>query len=225
LLTEKEAMDSIVLSTYDACCTIQLLCHMLSPQRCPLQLSAYKPLSLLDQGYKSEQASGGQSFLRQEYLFGGGAPGTFSMGRWISKLSSSIDFQVHLVLATVPGDPAAVQVWNRTGSSNLGCLPDSRGTQWVRGRTGTGLRFHFPVPSTLAPIKYSSFDRIMTLSIRKLFSFGRSFTSCIQICNPTDIHWMVVKYWLNSAKLAGFRLRLNEYVSDRKSESGRWMSD
>jgi len=67
-LTEKDAMDSIVLSTCDACCTIQLLCHMLSPLRFPLQLPAYEPSSLLDQGYKSDQAAGGLSFLCREYL-------------------------------------------------------------------------------------------------------------------------------------------------------------
>jgi hypothetical protein len=59
VLTDKDAKDSIVLSTCDACCTIQLLCHMLSPPRIPLQLPAYEPLSLLDQGYKPDQASGG----------------------------------------------------------------------------------------------------------------------------------------------------------------------
>jgi len=68
VLTEKDAMDSIVLSTCDACCTIQLLCHMHSPPRSPLQLPAYEPSSLLDQGYKPDQASGGLSFLRWEYL-------------------------------------------------------------------------------------------------------------------------------------------------------------
>jgi len=68
VLTEKDAMDSIVLSTCDACCTIQWLCHMLSPLRCPLQLPAYQASSLLDQGYKSDQASGGLSFLCREYL-------------------------------------------------------------------------------------------------------------------------------------------------------------
>jgi len=59
VLTEKDAMDSIVLSTPDACCTIQLLYHMLSPPHYPLQLPSYEPLSLLDQGYKSDPASGG----------------------------------------------------------------------------------------------------------------------------------------------------------------------
>ena len=66
--TKMDAMDSNVLSTCDACCTIQLLCHMLSPSHFPLQLPAYEPSSLLDQGYRSDQASGGLSFLRREYL-------------------------------------------------------------------------------------------------------------------------------------------------------------
>ena len=68
VLTEKDTMDSIVLSTCDACCTIQLLCHTLSPPYFPLQHPAYEPSSLLDQGYKSDQASGSLKFLRREYL-------------------------------------------------------------------------------------------------------------------------------------------------------------
>jgi len=66
--TEMDAMDSIVLSTCDACCTIQLLCHMPSPPHFPLQLPSYEPLSLLDQGYMSDQASGDLLFLRREYF-------------------------------------------------------------------------------------------------------------------------------------------------------------
>ena len=98
-----------------------------------------------------------------------------------------------LVLATVPVYPAAVQVWNRTGLSSPGCHPEKRGTRQVQGRVRTALRFHFPVPTTLTPIQYLRFDRIMTRSIRKLFSFSRSFISCVQICNMTDISCMVVK--------------------------------
>jgi len=68
LLTEMDAMDSIVLSTCDTCCTSQWLCHMLSPQRFLIQLPAYEPLCLLNPGYMSDQASGGLWFLRREYL-------------------------------------------------------------------------------------------------------------------------------------------------------------
>jgi len=68
VLTEMDSVDSIVLSTCDACCTIQLLCHMLSSPRFPVQLPASEPSSLLDQRYKSDQVSGGLSFLLREYL-------------------------------------------------------------------------------------------------------------------------------------------------------------
>jgi len=50
ILTELDAIDSIVLSTGDACWTIQLICHMLSSPDIPLQLPTYKPSSLLEQG-------------------------------------------------------------------------------------------------------------------------------------------------------------------------------
>jgi len=92
-----------------------------------------------------------------------------------------------VVLATVPGYPAAVRVWNRTGWSSPGCYPENRSTHRVRGRVRTGPRFHFTVHPALAPIKYLSSDRIMTSSVRKLCSIGRSFISCFQICDPTDI--------------------------------------
>jgi len=76
--------------------------------------------------------------------------------------SSGLLSALHLVLATVPGYPAAVRVWNRTGLSSSGCYPENRGTQRVRGRVGTGPRFHITVPATLPPIKYLSSDRIVT---------------------------------------------------------------
>jgi len=101
--------------------------------------------------------------------------------------------QICVVLATVPGYPAGVRVWNRTGWSSPGCYLENRGTHRVWGRVRTGLRFHFTVPPTLAPIKYLSSDRIMTWSVRKLCSISRSFISRFQICNPTDIRWVAVK--------------------------------
>jgi hypothetical protein len=68
VLTEMDAMDSVVLSTCNACCTILMLCHMLSPMDFPLQLTAYEPSSLLDEGYMSDQTSGSVLILHQEYL-------------------------------------------------------------------------------------------------------------------------------------------------------------
>jgi len=70
--------------------------------------------------------------------------------------------QVLEVLAMVPGYPPAVQVWNRTGWFSLGCYPEDRGTLRVWGRVRTGPRFHLPVPTTLARIKYLNSDRVAT---------------------------------------------------------------
>jgi len=89
----------------------------------------------------------------------------YVMVRVRSLASAALAFFMHqlcLVLATVPGYPAAVRVWNRTRWSSPGCYPENRGTCRVRGRVRTGPRFHFKVPTTLAPIKYLSSDRIMT---------------------------------------------------------------
>jgi len=68
VMTENDAMDSIVLSTCNACCTIQVLCHTLSPLHYPLPLPVYESSSLLDQGYMSDQTSGGLEFHRRKYL-------------------------------------------------------------------------------------------------------------------------------------------------------------
>jgi hypothetical protein len=127
-------------------------------------------------------------------------------------------FQLLVVLATVPGCPAAFLVWNRTGCSGPGVYPELRGTQRDRGRVWSAPRFHLIFATPMAQILYLSFDCIMTWSIYKVFSFGRSFTSSIQICNPTEIRWTV-------AKLAGYWSRHNEYWSHCKPETGRWKSD
>ena len=50
--TEMDAMDPIVLSTFEACCTIQSLCQTLSPPHFPLHLPTNDSLSWLDQGYR-----------------------------------------------------------------------------------------------------------------------------------------------------------------------------
>jgi len=98
-----------------------------------------------------------------------------------------------LVLATVPGYPAVVRVWNWTGWSSSGCYLENRGTQRVRGWVGTGPRFYITVPATLPPIKYLSSDCMVTWSVRKLCSFSPSFTSRCQICDWANIHWIAVK--------------------------------
>ena len=100
---------------------------------------------------------------------------------------------VELVLATVRCCPAAVRVWNRIGPSSPGCYPEYRCTRRVRGRVRTGSLFHCTVPTTLARMRYLSSHRIMTCSVRKLCRAGRSFTSRIAICDPTDIRSVAVK--------------------------------
>jgi len=57
--TEMEVMGSIVLNPCDACCIIQLVCHMLSPLHFEHQLSSYVSSSVFDQGYLPDQAPGG----------------------------------------------------------------------------------------------------------------------------------------------------------------------
>ena len=91
------------------------------------------------------------------------------------------------VLARVPGYPAVVEVWNRTGWSRLGCCTKYSSTHHVWGRVQTGLQFHSTVPTNLAPIKNLNSDRIMTSSVRKFCITCRSFTSRFQICHPTEI--------------------------------------
>ena len=46
----------------------------------------------------------------------------------------------------------------------------------------------------------------MTWSIRKLFSFSHSFIFCTEICNPTDIGWMVVTQSLNLRAIGWFSI-------------------
>jgi hypothetical protein len=98
------------------------------------------------------------------------------------------------VLATVPGYPAAVRVWNWTGWSSSGCYPENRGTHRVRGRVGTGPRFHFTVTSTLAPIKYLSSDHIATWSIRDLCRLMPYFISLSQMDDWINIRGAAVKF-------------------------------
>jgi hypothetical protein len=68
VLTTINSMDFILLSTYDSCCTIQLLCNMLFPSYFPLQLPGNEPFFSLDQWYMSDQVSGVSEILCCEYF-------------------------------------------------------------------------------------------------------------------------------------------------------------
>jgi len=48
-------------------------------------------------------------------------------------------------------------------------------------------------PRFFTPINYLSSDRIVTWSVCRLCSVSRSFTSCFQICNPTNICWVAIE--------------------------------
>jgi hypothetical protein len=111
-----------------------------------------------------------------------------------------------IVLATVPGYPAAVRDWNQTGWSSPGCYSENRGTHRVRGRIGTRPRFHITVPSTLTPIKWLSSDCIVTWSVRRLCSICPSFTSRCQIWDWSIIRWIAVTEGNISAEKCGFSI-------------------
>jgi len=70
---------------------------------------------------------------------------------------------------------------------------------------------HFNL-TTLAPIKYLSCDRIMTWSVRRLCSSSRSFTSCIQICDPTTTRRVAIenpRIWLEICPYFTATLRIS----------------
>ena len=51
---------------------------------------------------------------------------------------------------------------------------------------------HFNL-TTLTPIKYLSSDRIVTWSVHRLCSFTSSFSSRVQICDPTNIRGVAIE--------------------------------
>jgi len=62
------------------------------------------------------------------------------------------------------------------------------GSVWTVTRNGCDGPEPLPtLPTPLTLIKYSISHHIVTLSVRRLCSFGRSFTFHCPICDPTDI--------------------------------------
>jgi len=55
-------------------------------------------------------------------------------------------------------------------------------------------------------MRHLSSDCIATRSVHRLCSLRSSFTSSIQICNPTDIGWAAVKYTQNWSEFDGFSI-------------------
>jgi len=81
VLTAKDAMDTIVLSPCDACCTIQLLCHMLSPPTFSTPTTCLSALVFVGSGVQVRSGFWGSIISLSGVSSGGGAPGALSMGR------------------------------------------------------------------------------------------------------------------------------------------------
>jgi len=131
---------------------------------------------------------------------------------------------VCIVLATCPGNLAAVHVWTgktvqfsaRPGQKPepldyAGFLPGPDIISWFFGQVVPRLQFHFTVPATFAPIKFLSSDHMRTWSVHRLYSFSRSFTSQFQICDPTDIRWVGGKTRQILTVISGFS-RLSQRI-------------
>jgi len=117
-----------------------------------------------------------------------------------------IDPSTQLVLATVLGYAAAVQLETRTetlvevwdhGSTELGNYgqvntrtgPNTGGF----GQRQSALQFRFAVVSILAAIMLSNSHHIMTWYIRKWFSSTSSLTPWSPICNRINIRWVTME--------------------------------
>ena len=128
-----------------------------------------------------------------------------------------------VMLATLP---------TRQNGSGLGLEPElncSNGfTAWKTQTVGIRAGFHLKTrpckPRYLASIKYLSSDGIVTWSVCRLCSSGRSVTSRFQLCDPTNIRWGTTQNPVILCKSARISQPLNEYQLDRKSERGRCKS-
>jgi len=65
---------------------------------------------------------------------------------------------------------------------------------------------NFAISTSLASIQYLSCDRIVTWLVRRLCSSNYSFSSLFQICDPTDIGWVVVKDGQILRQITGFSI-------------------
>jgi len=100
--------------------------------------------------------------------------------------------KLEVVLATGPNcrvGSGSGSNWTRTVAMGL--------TTWKTRNVGNGAvlppkTWHFKF-TILAPIKYLSSDHITTQSVRRLCSFSHSFTSRVQICDPTSICWVAIE--------------------------------
>lgn len=81
-------------------------------------------------------------------------------------------------------------------TSNRGCLPG----------LDLDLGFNCTVPTAFPAIRNVSSDCIVIWLIRRLCSFSQSFTSCIELWDPTDIRWVVEKQMHILSDTCGFSI-------------------
>jgi len=128
----------------------------------------------------------------------------------LSFLCGRIGGEYGIVLAYVPRQLALIRVgtsWNwpegtcsgqelashLTLVASAGLFPRPDISPQLVGRVEPGPQFHIMVPASVALIKFSSSDRIMTWWLCRLWSFTSSFTSRGEIWDPTNIRWVAVK--------------------------------
>jgi len=134
------------------------------------------------------------------------------------------DFRLaNLVLATGPNlrvDSGSSSTRTRTIATGL----TTQKTQTIgNGPVLPPKTWHFKF-TILAPSKYLSSDRIATWWIHRLGSFRRSFSSCIQICNRTNIHCVTIENPRISLKIGPYFTATQQYQSNDKSGCWRWKS-
>jgi hypothetical protein len=127
-----------------------------------------------------------------------------------------------VVLAMVPGYPAAVWVWNWTGWFRSGCHPKNKGTHRVRN-------WLEPDPGSILRLQQLWLQfRIWVLIVLQ----HDLYVQCADWCPRSSpilrfaIRSIFIESLRNQAehhtKIAGFSTRLHDNWSDRKSENGKW---
>jgi len=101
-----------------------------------------------------------------------------------------------------------------------GLLPGPDRTLRFFGRVLQEAEPHFCELSTLAPIKYLSYDHITIWYIRKWCCFACSSTSYPPLCDPINIRWVAVKW---RRKLSVFRCDPTniDWITNLRTGGGR----
>ena len=112
--------------------------------------------------------------------------------RTASTSPSEHDCGLQVVLPTVPNSQVGCSCSSNPEQDHCHRIYHTKTRMVAIGPVVATKSCHFNL-TTLAMIKYLSYDRIMTWTICRLCSFARSFTSRFQICNPTNIDWVAIE--------------------------------